>query len=188
VTLSRCCSFGRGIIVVVSVMASLLWSQAVACVVGVNPSCMRDLRFCFLSPRRRGLDCGFYYCGCGYVFATVVSVVVLLLWTWLWFCCRRLGCDFAAVVSAVCGLAAVVLTLVSTVVLLSCVLVVVMVLDLTVMMPAGAALAVVLTFGYALISVSDLLRFSFCLSPVCGSQTDLNPISHPYQMPGGATS
>ena len=71
---------------------------------------------------------------------------------------------------------------------LSCVLVVVVALDLTVTMPAGAALTVVLTFGYALISVSDLLRFSFCLSPVCGSQTDLNPISHPYQMLGGATS
>ena len=173
--------------------------------VDVNLNCMRDPRFCFLSPQRCGLDCGlttvdsailllwsrlcFYYCGCGYVFDTVVSVVVLLLWTWLWFCCRRLGCDFAAVVSAVCGLAAVVLTLVSTVVLLPCVLVVV-VLDLTVTMPARAALAVVLTFGYALISVSDLLRFSFCFvsDPVCGSQTDLNPISHPYQMLGGATS
>ena len=157
---------------------------------------MRDLRFCFLSPQRRGLDCGltavdsailllwsrlcFYYCGCGYVFATVVSVVVLLLWTWLWFCCRRLGCDFAVVVSAVCGLAAVVLTLVSTVVLLPCVLVVV-VLDLTVTMPARSALAVVLTFGYALISVSDLLRFSFCF--VSGLRVPNGPKSNFSSLP-----
>ena len=114
-------------------------------------------------------------------FAIVASVVVLLLWTWLWFCCRRLGCDFAAVVSAVCGLAAVVLTLVSTVVLLPCVLVVVVVLDLTATMPAGAALAVVLTFGYALISVSDLLRFSLCF--VFGLRVPNGPKSNFLSLP-----
>ena len=114
-------------------------------------------------------------------FAIVASVVVLLLWTWLWFCCRRLRCDFAAVVSAVCGLAAVVLTLVSTVVLLPCVLVVVVVLDLTATMPAGAALAVVLTFGYALISVSDLLRFSLCF--VFGLRVPNGPKSNFLSLP-----
>ena len=83
-------------------------------------------------------------------------------------------------VSAVCGLAAVVLTLVSTVVLLPCVLVVV-VLDLTVTMPARAALAVVLTFGYALISVSDLLRFSFCF--VSGLRIPNGPKSNFSSLP-----
>ena len=92
VSLSRCCSFGCGIIVVVSVMASLLWSQAVVCVVGVNPSCMRDLRFCFLSPQPTAWSrLRSYHCGLGYS-AAVVSAMFLLLWMRLCFCYCGLGC------------------------------------------------------------------------------------------------